>query len=575
MDIDSLVEIAEKERTSWKKCVVRCCMAAGCLSSGSKGVKEALEKAVKSAGMEESVEVRGVGCMKLCCQGPLVQIDEQEPGATVEISAPSEGPLFLKVTAANADSLIGTLKGGATEVQRGDPKAPFFTGQFSIVLANSGHIDPERIESYISAEGYHALHHVLREMTPKEVVDTVIKSGLRGRGGAGYPTGLKWATVAKTASQQKYVICNADEGDPGAFMDRSVLESDPHSVLEGMAIAGYAVGATQGFIYVRAEYPLAIQRLQIAIRQAKQLGLLGSGIFESPFSFNVDLRIGAGAFVCGEETALMMSVEGKRGTPRPRPPFPAESGLWNCPTLINNVETFANIAAIVRKGADWFASIGTDKSKGTKVFALAGKITNTGLIEVPMGTPLRKIVEEMGGGAPDGAKIKAVQTGGPSGGCIPVEALDTPVDYESLTKLGSIMGSGGMIVMDDSTRMVDVARFFMEFCMEESCGKCVPCRAGTVQMHQLLSLILGGKATARDMQKLEELCEMVKSTSLCGLGQTAPNPVLSTLRFFRPEYTQLLVEDTFGPNGHGDKTAQNAAGKGGVPSGVSQAATGI
>ena len=454
-------------------------------------------------------------------------------------------------------SLVGTLKGEKTEVQCGDPKSPFFTEQFSIVLANSGIVDPERIESYIEADGYQALHDVLREMTPKDVLDTVLKSGLRGRGGAGYPTGLKWATVAKTASQQKYVICNADEGDPGAFMDRSVLESDPHSVLEGMAIAAYAVGANQGFIYVRAEYPLAISRLQTAIKQAKQQGLLGSGIFESPFNFNIDLRIGAGAFVCGEETALMASVEGKRGTPRPRPPFPAESGLWGCPTLINNVETFANVAPIIRKGAEWFAGIGTEKSKGTKVFALAGKITNTGLIEVPMGTTLRKIVETMGGGAPDGGKIKAVQTGGPSGGCIPAEALDTPVDYDSLTKLGSIMGSGGMIVMDETTRMVDVARFFMEFCMDESCGKCIPCRAGTAQMLNLLTKILARKATARDLQKLEELCEMVKNTSLCGLGQTAPNPVLSTLRFFRKEYTELLQEDIYGGpirngNGHGN-----------------------
>ncbi|HEY5481827.1 MAG TPA: NADH-quinone oxidoreductase subunit NuoF, partial [Verrucomicrobiae bacterium] len=445
----------------------------------------------------------------------------------------------------------GTLKGGKTKVQVGDPKDPFFTEQFPIVLANSGIVDPERIESYIAAEGYQALHDVLREMTPKDVLDAILKSGLRGRGGAGYPTGLKWGTVAKTASQQKYVICNADEGDPGAFMDRSVLESDPHSVLEGMAIAAYAVGANQGFIYVRAEYPLAISRLQTAIKQAKQHGLLGSGVFESPFNFNIDLRIGAGAFVCGEETALMASVEGKRGTPRPRPPFPAESGLWASPTLINNVETFANVAPIIRKGAEWFASIGTEKSKGTKVFALAGKINNTGLIEVPMGTTLRQIVEKMGGGAPDGRKIKAVQTGGPSGGCIPTEALDTPVDYDSLSKLGSIMGSGGMIVMDDTTKMVDVARFFMEFCMDESCGKCIPCRAGTVQMHGLLTKILARKATPRDLQKLEELCEMVKSTSLCGLGQTAPNPVLSTLRYFRNEYTELLQKDTYGPNCYG------------------------
>ena len=565
MVIDDLVEIAAKERASRKKYVIRCCMAAGCMSSDSKGVKEALDKAVKEAGLDDQVEVRGVGCMKLCCQGPLVQVDSHGEGATVELTGDGHGPLYQKVRPEDAASLVGTLKGKKTKVQCGDPKSPFFTEQFSIVLANSGVVDPERIESYIEADGYQALHDVLREMTPKDVLDTVLKSGLRGRGGAGYPTGLKWATVAKTASQQKYVICNADEGDPGAFMDRSVLESDPHSVLEGMAIAAYAVGANQGFIYVRAEYPLAISRLQTAIKQAKQQGLLGSGIFESPFNFNIDLRIGAGAFVCGEETALMASVEGKRGTPRPRPPFPAESGLWACPTLINNVETFANVAPIIRKGAEWFAGIGTEKSKGTKVFALAGKITNTGLIEVPMGTTLRKIVETMGGGAPDGGKIKAVQTGGPSGGCIPAEALDTPVDYDSLTKLGSIMGSGGMIVMDETTRMVDVARFFMEFCMDESCGKCIPCRAGTAQMLNLLTKILARKATARDLQKLEELCEMVKSTSLCGLCQTAPNPVLSTLRFFRKEYTELLQEDIYGgpirngnghANGNGKETKE-------------------
>lgn len=561
MVIDDLMEIAENERAARKPVTLRCCLAAGCMSSNSKGVKEALEKAVKEAGLEDQVEVRGVGCMKLCCQGPLVQVDSQEPGAPVQIQAGAQGPLYQKVTPEDAVSLVNTLKGGKTGLQQGDSNHPFFTEQMSIVLANSGYVDPERIESYIAAEGYSALHHVLREMTPKEVVETIIKSGLRGRGGAGYPTGLKWATVAKTASQQKYVICNADEGDPGAFMDRSVLESDPHSVLEGMAIAAYAVGANQGFIYVRAEYPLAIARLQTAIKQAKPYGLLGSGIFESPFSFSIDLRIGAGAFVCGEETALMASVEGKRGTPRPRPPFPAESGLYNCPTLINNVETFANVAPIIRKGADWFAGIGTEKSKGTKVFALAGKITNTGLIEVPMGTTLRKIVEQMGGGAPDGGKIKAVQTGGPSGGCIPAEALDTPVDYESLTKLGSIMGSGGMIVMDDSTRMVDVARFFMEFCMDESCGKCIPCRTGTVQMHHLLIKILERKATPRDLQRLEELCDMVRNTSLCGLGQTAPNPVLSTLRFFRKEYTDLLQTDRFGPNvqAHGEGTLASAS----------------
>jgi bidirectional [NiFe] hydrogenase diaphorase subunit len=548
---DDLLEITERERNARKPYTIRCCLAAGCMSSNSKGVKDALDNAVKAAGLEAEVEVRGVGCMKLCCQGPLVQVDTFTPGATVLVSGQASGPLYQKVTPEDAASVVAAIKGGQTRLEQSDPNHPFFSAQFPIVLANCGTIDPERIESYIAAEGYQALHDVLRELTQKDLVDLVIKSGLRGRGGAGYPTGLKWATVAKTQSQQKYVICNADEGDPGAFMDRSVLESDPHSVLEGMAIAAYAVGANQGFIYVRAEYPLAIARLQTAIKQAKQIGLLGSGIFESPFNFNVELRIGAGAFVCGEETALMASVEGKRGTPRPRPPFPAESGLYNSPTLINNVETFANIPPIVRRGPDWFAAIGTEKSKGTKVFALAGKISNTGLIEVPMGTSLRTIVQDMGGGAPDGGKIKAVQTGGPSGGCIPAEALDTPVDYDSLTKLGSIMGSGGMIAMDDTTRMVDVARFFMEFCMDESCGKCVPCRAGTAQMNQFLIKILAGQATLRDLRKLEELCYMVKNTSLCGLGQTAPNPVLSTLRFFRKEYLDLLVPDIFGPHANG------------------------
>jgi len=539
MILNDLIQIKEKEMAARKPIVLRCCMAAGCMSSDSKGVKEQLEKAVADAGLQNEVEVRGVGCMKLCCEGPLVAADPQDA-------------LYVRVTAANAPSIIAALEGGRAEVAQTDPNAPFFAKQFSIVLANSGVVDPERIESYIAADGYLALHEVLNEMTPKEVVEAMVKCGLRGRGGAGFPTGLKWGTVAKSPGAKKYVICNADEGDPGAFMDRSVLESDPHSVLEGMAIAAYAVGADQGFIYVRAEYPLAIARLQIAIKQAKQMSLLGAGIFESPFSFNVDLRIGAGAFVCGEETALMSSVEGKRGTPRPRPPFPAESGLFGCPTLLNNVETFANVPTIYRKGADWFAAIGTEKSKGTKVFALAGKIKNTGLLEVPMGTPMRKIVEEMGGGAPDGGAIKAVQTGGPSGGCIPAQHLDTPVDYESLGKLGSIMGSGGMIVMDDSTNMVEIARFFMEFCMDESCGKCIPCRAGTVQMHHLLDKIANRQATARDLKKLEELCDLVRNTSLCGLGQTAPNPTLSTLRFFRNEYEALLQPDLYGSHGNGE-----------------------
>ncbi len=527
MIIDDLDAIAEAERSSGKKTVIRCCMAAGCMSSHSEAVKAGLDKVVRDSGLSDRIEVRGVGCMRLCCQGPLVGVDP-------------DGIIYEKVTPEDAPALIISTQGGEAKVKRGDPDHPFYKKQLSVVLANSGQIDPERIESYIAVDGYRGLHAVLREMTPNDVVESAIKSGLRGRGGAGYSTGLKWATVAKTPGIQKYVVCNADEGDPGAFMDRSVLESDPHSVLEGMAIAAYAVGANQGFIYVRAEYPLAIKRLQIAIKQAKQTGLLGSGIFESPFNFTIDIRIGAGAYVCGEETALMASIEGRRGTPRPRPPFPAESGLWGCPTLINNVETFANIPVIIRKGAEWFASIGTGLSKGTKVFALAGKIVNTGLIEVPMGTPLRQIVEEMGGGAPGGARIKAVQTGGPSGGCIPASELDTPVDYESLTRLGSIMGSGGMIVMDESTRMPEIARFFMEFCMDESCGKCIPCRAGTVQMHRLLDKIVKREASAEDLAKLEELCEMVARTSLCGLGQNAPNPVLSTLRFFRDEYLALL-----------------------------------
>jgi bidirectional [NiFe] hydrogenase diaphorase subunit len=543
MNLAELQQIKERELASRKKIVLRCCMAAGCMSLDSKGVKARLEKAVDEAGLHNDVEVVGVGCMKLCCAGPLVQGDPSSP-------------LYTNVTAENAPTIIAALKGGKSPIEQADPLSPFFAQQQSIVLANSGLIDPDRIEAYIAVDGYAALLNALTELDPKGVVETLVNSGLRGRGGAGFPTGLKWGTVAKSPGAKKYIICNADEGDPGAFMDRSVLESDPHSILEGMAIAAYAVGADQGFIYVRAEYPLAISRLQTAIKQAKRLGLLGSGIFDSPFNFNIDLRIGAGAFVCGEETALMASVEGKRGVPRPRPPFPAESGLWGCPTLINNVETLANIAPILRNGAEWFAGIGTLRSKGTKVFALAGKIQNTGLIEVPMGTPLRTIVEDMGGGAPDGRQIKAVQTGGPSGGCIPTEYLDTPVDYESLTTLGSIMGSGGMIVMDDSTHMVDVARFFMEFCMDESCGKCIPCRAGTVQMHHLLEKILARKATARDLAKLEELCEMVKNTSLCGLGQTAPNPVVSTLRFFRHEYEALIQT---GPHASEDAPASAAA----------------
>ncbi|MGA2683809.1 MAG: NADH-quinone oxidoreductase subunit NuoF [Verrucomicrobiota bacterium] len=541
MQLDDLNAIAEKHKSSRKKICLRSCMSAGCMSSQADVIKKNLEAEVKAQGLEADVEVRRVGCMGFCGQGPLVGVDQNG----------SHG-LWEFVKSEDAPAIVGALKGSPCSVQRGDPNHPFFAKQMHIVRANGGIVDPERIEDYIAIGGYKALHHALTEMEPAQVVEEVTKSGLRGRGGAGFPTGLKWGTVAKSPGAKKYVVCNGDEGDPGAFMDRSVLESDPHLVLEGMAIAAYAIGADQGFLYVRAEYPLAISRLQTAIKQAKQLGLLGGGIFESPFTFNVDIRIGAGAFVCGEETALMASVEGKRGTPRPRPPFPAESGLWGCPTLINNVETFANITAIISRGGAWYAGIGTEKSKGTKVFALTGKIKNNGLIEVPMGIPLRQIVEEMGGGASDGGKIKSVQTGGPSGGCIPAEYLDTPVDYESLTKLGSIMGSGGMVVMDDSTNMVEIAKFYMEFCMDESCGKCIPCRAGTVQMFHLLEKILNRQATARDLAKLEELCDMVKNTSLCGLGQTAPNPVMSTLRFFRKEYEELLQPDEFGPRDSGE-----------------------
>lgn len=529
MDITELQQIGEKERQSHKPIRVHCCTSTGCRAANSLQVKKNLEGAVKDTGLGDRVQVVGVGCMGFCGNGPLVEIEPQDK-------------LYERVTPNDAASIIHALDGGVATAEEGDPKHPFFTRQKRIVRETSGKIDPEKIEEYIATGGYQSLYKVIHDMTPAEVVEEITKSGLRGRGGAGYPTGLKWATVAKMPPGQKYVVCNADEGDPGAFMDRSVLESDPHRVLEGMAIAAYAVGASEGYIYVRAEYPLAIERLEIAIKQAKKLGILGSQIFDSSFDFKINIRIGAGAFVCGEETALIASVEGGRGNPRPRPPYPAQEGLWGCPTLINNVETYANIAAIVREGAEWYASIGTEKSKGTKVFALTGKVRNNGLIEVPMGITLREIVEEMGGGVPDG-EVKAVQTGGPSGGCIPASLLDTPVDYESLTKLGSMMGSGGMVVMDRNTSMVEVSRFYMEFCREETCGKCIPCRAGTVQMYEALTKILNGEATLADLQKLEALCEMVKYTSLCGLGQSAPNPVLSTLRYFREEYLALIKQE--------------------------------
>ena len=531
MTPEELAKIAtiERETRATFAHSLNVCTAAGCLSLHSDQLKTALETEVKQRGLDGRCKVRGVGCMGLCAAGPLVSF---EPA----------GVMYQAVKPSDAGEIVETVNAPAIERLRCPTDVPFFTRQKKIVLENSGRIDPERVEEYVAFDGYRALLDALTTMTPPQVIEQVTRSGLRGRGGAGYPTGLKWGTVAKARSRdgRKFVICNADEGDPGAFMDRSVLESDPHRVLEGMAIAAYAVGASNGYIYVRAEYPLAVKRLKLAIRQAERLSLLGPNIFGTTFSFNIEIRLGAGAFVCGEETALIASIEGKRGQPRPRPPYPAEEGLWGCPTLINNVETYANVPPILRNGADWYAAIGTEKSKGTKVFALAGKVANTGLIEVPMGITLREIIFDIGGGIPGGHKLKAVQTGGPSGGCIPEQFLDMPVDYESLAKVGSIMGSGGMIVMDDSSCMVDVARFFMDFCKSESCGKCVPCRVGTAQMLDLLQKVLDRKATARDLVLLESLCDMVKHTSLCGLGQSAPNPVLTTLKYFRGEYDERI-----------------------------------
>ena len=503
------------------------CTAAGCLALRSDAVKSVLEEEVKRSGA--SCQVRGVGCMGLCSLGPLV-------------AAQPDGVLYRNVTAEDAAVLVASPESEAARKLVCSREQAFFQRQTNVVLENSGKIDPEKIEEYIAEGGYEPLVRALSEGSPNEIIQQISKSGLRGRGGAGYPTGLKWGTVAKTTGVTKYVICNADEGDPGAFMDRSVLESDPHRVLEGMIIAGFAVGASRGYIYVRAEYPLAVKRLGIAIREARRLGFLGSAICNTKFNFDVEVRIGGGAFVCGEETALIASIEGRRGMPRPRPPYPAQSGLWDMPTLINNVETFACVPAILRHGGEWFAAIGTKKSKGTKVFALTGKVRNTGLIEVPMGMTLRQIIFEIGGGVAEGHRFKAVQTGGPSGGCIPEQFLDLPVDYESLKEVGSIMGSGGMIVMDDSACMVNVARYFMEFCMSESCGKCIPCRSGTAQMYDLLTKITEANATARDLELLEELCDMVANTSLCGLGQSAPNPVISTLRYFREEYIEHIEQ---------------------------------
>ncbi len=536
MNAEDLIEKQSEElaRQQALKERILCCTAAGCISCGADGVRQALVAETKAQGCEGSVEVCGTGCMGMCGRGPLVLKS-------------SDQQLFGGVTTDDASAIVA---GDVTKLQehRIDLKNAFFSRQQKIVLANSGRVDPEKLADYIAVGGYQSRAKALAEMPPRDVVEEIKTSGLRGRGGAGYPTGLKWELVAKQIQPTKYVVCNADEGDPGAFMDRSVLEGDPHRVLEGMAIAGYAVGAQQGYIYVRGEYGLAIQRLQAAIKQAEREHLLGVRILEQGFQFRIDLRIGAGAFVCGEETALIASIEGKRGQPRQRPPYPPESGLWGAPTLINNVETFANIPPIIERGGEWFAGIGTANSKGTKVFALAGKIANTGLIEVPMGTTLREILFEIGGGIPS-RKFKAAQTGGPSGGCIPEQCLDTPVDYESLAQIGSIMGSGGLIVMDETSCMVDVARFFMEFCMDESCGKCIPCRAGTVQMHDILHRITLGEASADDLEMLQSLSDLLRETSLCGLGQTAPNPVVSTLKYFPQEYAAHIHEKRC-PAGH-------------------------
>lgn len=520
MNLAELDALATRERVARKPVAIRCCTASNCLAKGSRAVADALRRTAADTG--ERVEVCEVGCLRLCSEGPLVAV---EPAHA----------LYERVTANDASGVVAAAAGGPESPRRGDWDRPFFRVQSSVVLENCGVIEPERIESALAAGAYRSLYRALHEMTPAEVVAAVTASGLRGRGGAGYPTGLKWSQVARMPAGSKYVVCNADEGDPGAFMNRAVLESDPHRVLEGMAIAAYAVGADQAFVYVRGEYPLATRRLEIAIQQARQLGLLGSQVFGSAFDLRIDIRVGAGAYVCGEETALIASIEGGRGTPHPRPPYPAEAGLWDRPTLINNVETFANVPAILRDGPERLAVIGTDKSKGTKVFALSGDVPHSGIVEVAMGTPLRTIVEACGATA-----VKAVQTGGPAGGCVPADRLDTPVEYESMAALGSILGSGGMVVLGPATDMVDLARYFMQFCMEESCGKCVPCRAGTVQLHRLLERLRDGDATADDLARLESLCDVVKHTSLCGLGQSAPNPVLSTLRFFRNEFTRRL-----------------------------------
>lgn len=520
------------------------CGGTGCTSSGSQKIIEELETQLKEQGIDKEVMVVKTGCFGLCALGPIMVVYPE--GAFYSMVKPEDIKEIVSEHLVKGRIVKRLLYSETVHEEEGKIKSlnevDFYKKQMRIALRNCGVINPEKIEEYIAFDGYKALGKVLTEMTPEQLIEEMKASGLRGRGGAGFPTGVKWDFASKSVADQKYVCCNADEGDPGAFMDRSVLEGDPHSVIEAMAIAGYAIGATQGYIYIRAEYPIAVERLKIAIDQAREYGLLGKNIFGTDFCFDLDIRLGAGAFVCGEETALMTSIEGKRGEPRCRPPFPAVKGLFGKPTVLNNVETYANIPVIINKGAAWFNTIGTEKSKGTKVFAVGGKINNTGLVEVPMGTTLREIVEEIGGGIPNGKKFKAAQTGGPSGGCIPASLIDTPIDYDSLMSIGSMMGSGGLIVMDEDTCMVDIAKFFLEFTVDESCGKCAPCRIGTKRMLEILEKITNGTGTLEDIDRLEKLCNNVKQSALCGLGQTAPNPILSTLRYFRDEYIAHVVD---------------------------------
>ncbi len=522
------------------------CGGTGCTSSGSAQIVEKLESEIAKNGLSDEVQVVKTGCFGLCALGPIMIIYPE--GTFYSMVKVDDIPEIVSEHLLKG-RIVSRLVYDETVTDNGVKSlndTAFYKKQHRVALRNCGVINPENIEEYIGTGGYEALGKVLTEMTPEEVIQTILDSGLRGRGGGGFPTGMKWKLARNIVpdADQKYVCCNADEGDPGAFMDRSVLEGDPHVVLEAMAIAGYAIGASQGYIYVRAEYPIAVKRLEIAINQAREYGLLGKDIFGTGFDFDIGLRLGAGAFVCGEETALMTSIEGNRGEPRPRPPFPAEKGLFGKPTILNNVETYANIPQIIVNGADWFASMGTEKSKGTKVFALGGKIKNTGLVEIPMGTKLRTIIEEIGGGIPNGKKFKAAQTGGPSGGCIPAEHYDIEIDYDNLIAIGSMMGSGGLIVMDEDNCMVDIAKFFLAFTVDESCGKCTPCRIGTKRLYELLDKVTKGQGTLEDLDKIEELCYYIKNNSLCGLGQTAPNPVLSTLRYFKDEYIAHVVDKT-------------------------------